>query len=302
MIERFGTDADGRRRLLDRLGAQLCLAKEKEAVEAIANKVTLREYKNGEFILQQEAMDNSLVFILAGSTAVMIHGREMAKRAAGSHVGEMALIDPSARRSASVVATKDGTVTAEISEADFTTVAHAYPSLWRALAVELAQRLRDRGKDIRPRNEKPIVFVGSSREALEPARAIQVAFAHDNFTTKVWTDGVFNASKATLESLTDTIERSDFAVLVFNADDRVSSRGATMFAPRDNVIFELGLFMGALGRERTYVVKPRGVDLKLPSDLLGITTLEYAPGDDLAAALGAACTSLRRMITDLGSR
>ena len=56
----------------------------------------------------------------------------------------------------------------------------------------------------------------------------------------------------------------------------IESRKKKQAAPRDNVIFELGLFMGALGRERTFIVKPRHVDIKIPSDLLGVTFIEYS--------------------------
>jgi CRP/FNR family transcriptional regulator, cyclic AMP receptor protein len=47
-------------------------------------------------------------------------------------------------------------------------------------------------------------------------------------------------------------------------------------SPRDNVIFELGLFMGALSRERTLVLVPKGMDFKVPSDLLGMTHIPHA--------------------------
>jgi hypothetical protein len=75
--------------------------------------------------------------------------------------------------------------------------------------------------------------------------------------------------------------------MVLGPDDDVESRSEKAQAPRDNVVFELGLFMGALGPERTYMVLPAGVDLKLPSDLAGITYLPYPARADknMAAAL-----------------
>jgi predicted nucleotide-binding protein len=59
------------------------------------------------------------------------------------------------------------------------------------------------------------------------------------------------------------------------ADDMTVSRGLRKKTPRDNVVFELGLFMGAIGRDRTFIVSPRKNDLKLPTDLLGVTHLSY---------------------------
>ena len=62
--------------------------------------------------------------------------------------------------------------------------------------------------------------------------------------------------------------------------------------------------MGALGRDRTFIVKPRGIDIKLPSDLLGITPLEYTEGteDTIAARVGLVCTDLRKAVLSLGPK
>ena len=72
---------------------------------------------------------------------------------------------------------------------------------------------------------------------------------------------------------------------------------------RDNVLFELGLFMGRLGRSRTFVVRPRHGDVKLPSDLAGVTAALYdwpRSDNDKRAAVGPACDELRRAIRSLG--
>lgn len=75
---------------------------------------------------------------------------------------------------------------------------------------------------------------------------------------------------------------ADFAALVFTADDLTVSRGKAANSPRDNVVFELGLLMGSLGRDRVFIVKPKKVDIKVPSDLLGVTCLEYLRGGPIA--------------------
>ena len=68
------------------------------------------------------------------------------------------------------------------------------------------------------------------------------------------------------------------------------------------MIFEIGLFIGRLGRKRSLMLEPRGEEVKLPSDLSGITTITYkiGPADDLAAAIGPACNTMRGIINDLG--
>src|SRR5690606_34075659 len=97
----------------------------------------------------------------------------------------------------------------------------------------------------------------------------------------------------------------DFALLVLTPDDMLSTRGDTRPAARDNVLFELGLFMGKFGRFITFVVHPRGQDMHLPSDLAGITVATYESrrrDGDIQAAVGPVCTKIKRAIRDQGSR
>lgn len=72
---------------------------------------------------------------------------------------------------------------------------------------------------------------------------------------------------------------------------------------RDNVLFELGLFIGALGKDRCFIVRPRNIDLHLPTDLLGITPADYEAersDGDVAAAVNHACVLVKRKIAQLG--
>jgi predicted nucleotide-binding protein len=253
---------------------------------ALADVAELIAADAGDAVITQGGTDNDLYLVVSGKVEILIHGRPIAERAAGTHVGEMALIDPKARRSATVVA-KEASLLAKIFEPAFSMVAGAHPKLWRALAVELGDRLRERTKFIRVPNEKPLVFVGSSREALPVANGLHAALHSPEIDVRVWTDGVFGASRFPLEDLEKQLGLADFAVLVVAADDQVASRGTTKDAPRDNVVFELGLFMGGLARSRTFMLTPRGMDLKIPTDLLGLTPLLYEqakPADDVAKA------------------
>jgi predicted nucleotide-binding protein len=99
---------------------------------------------------------------------------------------------------------------------------------------------------------RPSVFVGSSSEGVEFARAVRAALEHDAEIT-LWDEGVFGLGQTFVESLTRALSRFDFAVVVLTPDDLVQSRSVEVFGPRDNVIFELGLFMGKLGRDRTFI-------------------------------------------------
>ncbi|MFJ2521360.1 TIR domain-containing protein [Cellulosimicrobium cellulans] len=78
-----------------------------------------------------------------------------------------------------------------------------------------------------------------------------------NIESTVLDQGTFGASRTTLQSLVEEAKKSDFAVLVLSADDMVESRHVVGKAPRDNVVFELGLFMGVIGTERVFILPPR---------------------------------------------
>jgi len=172
------------------------------------------------------------------------------------------------------------------------------------LAIELADRLREREKFLKWPNKQPELFIGSSKEGVSVAREIQSGLSHDDMLVSVWTDGVFGASHTAVESLLEAVDRSDFAILILTADDIVVSRDCEQTVPRDNCVFELGLFMGALGRERTFIVKPRGIDVKAPSDLLGVAPIEYASGksETLRVRVASVCNDVRKIVGELGPK
>ena len=145
------------------------------------------------------------------------------------------------------------------------------------------------------------MFVGSSRESLDYAYAIQENLDPHVAEVTVWPQGVFQIASFDLESLLTELDEHDFAVFVFAPDDLAMIRGRQQSVVRDNVIFELGLFMGKLGRERTFAVMPAGADLHLPSDLLGWNMGRYdSRRENLVSALGVACNQIRRAIRGLG--
>jgi predicted nucleotide-binding protein len=98
---------------------------------------------------------------------------------------------------------------------------------------------------------KPVIFIGSSKEGLDIAKAIQANLA-DSCECEIWNQGPFGLSEGSLESLVNALDKFDFAVLAITADDLSQIRGQLHQTPRDNVLFELGLFMGRLGKERVF--------------------------------------------------
>jgi len=168
---------------------------------------------------------------------------------------------------------------------------------------------RGRGGGVEPRNDsfhmiksrnvsgmkaKPQLFVGSSVENLQVAYDVQENLDHDA-EVKVWPQGGFEIAGFGLDSLLEQLQSCDFGVFIFTPDDMVRIREEEHRAVRDNVLFELGLFMGRLGRQRTFVIVPSGIKVHLPSDLIGWNLAYYDPNrKDGVAALGVACNKIRR--------
>lgn len=144
---------------------------------------------------------------------------------------------------------------------------------------------------------RPQIFIGSSSESLPVAKAIQANLDMTAACT-IWTQGVFGLSVSNIENLIDAANNFDFAVLIASSDDMRYKGGSNGYVPRDNVIFEIGLFLGMLGRRRTFIVYDRDRKPKLPSDLDGVCTATYSRDghSSLLPALGAACTQIEAAI------
>lgn len=300
MKERF--EGKARQNLIDSLMRQEFVGGNTDLANDLAKVGQLVEFPKGGKLITEGGEDDDICMLLAGSVAIMVKGNNVATRKAGQHVGEMAAIEPAQKRSATVVAL-DTTVALKLSSAQFMSIGHAHPQIWLPIAREVSRRLLQRNDLIQPPNDYPKLFIISSTEALDVAREIQAQLEHDVFST-VWSDGVFFAGGYSLEALEKAVTESDFAVAVAQPDDIVETRGEKYSTLRDNVLFELGLFMGKLTRYRAILVHPRVEGLKLPSDLYGLTLASYATGkpEELAARLGPACNQIRKIVKDLGVR
>jgi predicted nucleotide-binding protein/uncharacterized protein YjbI with pentapeptide repeats len=145
------------------------------------------------------------------------------------------------------------------------------------------------------------VFIASSAEQLPVAQAIQINLDHEA-EPHVWTQG-FEPGSITTAAIVSELRKADFAVFVLGGEDRAVMREEQMTVARDNVILELGLSAGLLGLERTFLIKPRRLKMHLPTDILGITILDFDElRDDKLSALGAACNRILTVIRDNGPR
>ena len=133
--------------------------------------------------------------------------------------------------------------------------------------------------------DKPRIFLGSSGKQRKLLDALTRGL-EDVARVEPWTTS-FNPGTSTLERLLELTREVDFAAFVFARDDWTATSPPTLdpatagqASPRDNVVFEAGLFGGVLGMRRTYILHASGA--KLPSDLLGLTCVRY--GDAVTAA------------------
>src|SRR6185369_5819221 len=131
------------------------------------------------------------------------------------------------------------------------------------------------------RGVKPRIFLGSSGKQAKLVQALTRGL-EEVAEVEPWTT-VFNPGVSTLDRLVELTHEVDFAAFVFAQDDWTGNPADTtapgQASPRDNVVFEAGLFGGALGMRRTFILHAKGS--KLPTDLLGFTCVRY--GDATSA-------------------
>jgi len=150
-------------------------------------------------------------------------------------------------------------------------------------------------------SRKPRLFIGSSVESLDIADAVNLNLDHQAEVT-IWRNGTFELSNNTIDSLVKKAESVDFSLFIFSPDDISIIRNKQKAVVRDNVLFELGLFIGSIGKERCFILKPRDVDLHFPTDLLGVTPADYEPNrsdGDLASAVNHACVLIKQQMEKL---
>ncbi len=150
-------------------------------------------------------------------------------------------------------------------------------------------------------SHKPSIFIASSVERLEIAYTLQEHLEYAAEPT-VWTQDIFKPTSYALADLVNASRRFQFAIFVFTADDIVTARDRMVKSVRANVIFEFGLFIGALGVFRCFLVTPKQSEpLQFPTDLLGLAPPTYVADradQNLVAALGPAANRVRRAIRE----
>lgn len=283
---------------------QRLIAGDETLAKKFAEAGGLAHFPAGRTLIEQGAWDDDLHFILAGAFDVIINGQHKATRTAGEHVGELAGLSAARARTATLQASVEAVVLS-VSASDVMGIAGADPDFWRNTADVVAERLEQRNAEYKAANEQPRVFVISSSEGIQAAREVRRHLDDDEgIRVHLWDKGTFGVTDYPVSSLEDAIEAADFTIAIARADDAVVKRKEAGAMPRDNVTFEHGMSVGRLGRERSLLLVDASEDLKLPSDLTGLTTLRFNSSDRerLERSVAKACDDARRYIEYLGVR
>jgi predicted nucleotide-binding protein len=151
------------------------------------------------------------------------------------------------------------------------------------------------------------VFIGSSKEQVRLVEWL-TDFMRSEYRgvlepvpwTVPWPGGRY-----TLENLLDFVDETDAAILFWTADDKTWYRDTEHHEPRDNLVFEAGLFIATHGRERTQLMVPSydpgdsRSKIRVPTDVAGLTYNLYSWKDGPPEATGlpykarAVCDTLR---------
>ncbi len=142
------------------------------------------------------------------------------------------------------------------------------------------------------------IFIGSSKEVHESGILLEIAKIVEEcgMVPIRWnkTPSIFKAGKFTLENLEEIIAEKNIvgSIFIYSCDDITWYRGKEVGKPRDNVLFEHGLFSGKLGRTRSIIVNVGNVSM--PTDLAGVTYIDFSDGNKTSGEI-----NLREWLKDL---
>lgn len=147
---------------------------------------------------------------------------------------------------------------------------------------------------------KPTVFIASSSEAISVAEAVHIKLEQE-MRVKLW-ENAFDLSSITITTLIGKTKEADYAVFVFHPDDKSFIREQEYSSVRDNVVLELGMFIGALGLEKCFILVPKSAEttFHLPTDLAGVTATFYDDQEpDLTDAVTGSCAKIKQSVKKL---
>lgn len=141
---------------------------------------------------------------------------------------------------------------------------------------------------------KPKIFIGSSKSGYSIAEKVKMNLEHLG-DCYLWQDpNVWEPNRSTFDNLLRMVSYFDFGVFVATADDLTLTNDKLVIEPRDNVILEMALFLGAMGRDKSFLLVEEGI--KLPTDFNGIYMPRFDKKDDNTIAI--ACNEYANKIEE----
>jgi len=149
---------------------------------------------------------------------------------------------------------------------------------------------------------KKKLFIASSVEGLQLAESVKANLEHSSIRAEIWTQGTFKANGYPLEQLELALSKHQYGLFVMTPDDIVLRRDENFSVARDNLLLELGMFIGRYGRGNCFILVPSGDNApQMPSDLTGFNTIGYDEEwvkESIDAALGTPARNLERSIEE----
>jgi predicted nucleotide-binding protein len=144
---------------------------------------------------------------------------------------------------------------------------------------------------------KPHIFIGSSLEGYKEVKHLQVALSEFCECTP-WKNA-FEPNKETMANLINATQEYDFAAFILTPDDTIARRGINRKAIRNNILFEIGLFMGSIGQRKTFLVHCTEDTLDIPTDLIAIQRITYPRQKKLKNSMQVAATKMEEAIAEM---
>ena len=147
-------------------------------------------------------------------------------------------------------------------------------------------------------NKKFRIFIGSSSEQENCSRYLQITL-NEWSHSEIWSNGTFSPMETNIESIEKNFPLFDLFIFIVTPDDIIKSRTKKYYSPRDNVIFEIGVAMGMKGRHSTFMVSPKNINIKLPSDIKDLHIIKYdKDAPNLRAEFSMVSTLIKESISN----
>ena len=295
---------EGRQALVESLRGMILLRASESLAEDVADQVEIISTPAGSVLIEEGGTDSDMYFLLSGRLQVLVRNREYALLAPGAHVGEFSLLDPGSRRSATVCALEDS-VTAKLSQEAFAGVAERHPAIWHSVSRILGSHLREGNRFLRVPNARPQLLVCASPVGSFFAEAIQARARDTEHHIPDWiVDSRCPAEGESLERLEKALGDADLGAIVVAPGELDALPHEEVGPGHDAILLYCGLAVGALGRNRTILVRPEPLDSASPAEMLGVTELTYRldPYEATRSDLENICRRLQEMVRKLGAR